>query len=292
MKRLVAVIFAACITYNANAMMQSDTAGNSPGFSLTLNIPARSRDAHSGTDVIKRMESLPLIEREEVIYSEIANGNVPDFLRHYAVISDTASDAGGVLHEIELYVLPNFIAIGSDCDFIIMPMLPVTGQRIADLAGAILPTRKISDLIAKHSKVKLQPIPMTPDSTMTTIPVFVMHNKRILAAVDSVGQPLSSLTCGNKKDIVITNRLVENGRVFIYGWHYPDGKAIQPLSGVHGIMYVDYSHGVRLIKEIVRIDGKLRDIRDILKDPVLYAILSDEEGPMQVTDYPAFIPSE
>lgn len=73
--------------------------------------------------------------------------------------------------------------------------------------------------------------------------------------------------------------------MFIYGWHYPDGKSIQPLSGVHHDRYVDYSHGVRLFCRYVLVDGKRYAIDEILRDPVLYKLLSDEEGVMEKTSY-------
>ena len=45
-------------------------------------------------------------------------------------------------------------------------------------------------------------------------------------------------------------------RVAIYGWHYPSGQPIQPLSLVHEADYVDYSHGARLISRIAIVDGE------------------------------------
>ncbi|MEO8232852.1 MAG: hypothetical protein ABI638_11250 [Ignavibacteriota bacterium] len=49
--------------------------------------------------------------------------------------------------------------------------------------------------------------------------------------------------------------------------------------------YVDYSHGIRLLNEEIIIDDKLFNIKSILKDPVLYKLLSDENAPMTVTEY-------
>ncbi len=67
----------------------------------------------------------------------------------------------------------------------------------------------------------------------------------------------ASWYAGHKKDVVITNRLTrEQGRIAIYGWHQPTGIPIQPLSTVHGAGYADYSHGIRLVSDVVLIDGK------------------------------------
>ena len=165
-------------------------------------------------------------------------------------------------------------------------MLPATAQRIASELDASLPTRKIVDMIHRHSAVKLHPCPMLPDSTMVTLPVFVEHNRLIADSLNASDNFGKGLVAGHKKDIVITNRLAEHGRVFIYGWHYPDGLPIQPLSGVHHSHYVDYSHGVRLVAQKVVVDGKSWRLSDLLSHPVLYRLLSDEDGPMLYTEYP------
>ena len=43
--------------------------------------------------------------------------------------------------------MPDYLAVGSDDDFVRMPMTPQTAQQIADLFGCILPTRKMVDAI-------------------------------------------------------------------------------------------------------------------------------------------------
>lgn len=250
-----------------------------------LRIPPRKENAVGGQEFMAKIENMELDDRESAIFNELTAGNMPDAFRRAVVIKDTLCDAAGKNHAVELAVLPDVLSVGSDSDFVRIPMLPGTAQRIADALGATLPTRKMSDLVARHSAVKLMPHPMTPDMTMITIPVFTEHNRLIEASRDSVGMPLSALITGHKKDIVITNRLTEGGRVFIYGWHYPDGKSIQPLSGVHHDRYVDYSHGVRLFCRYVLVDGKRYAIDEILRDPELYKLLSDEDGVMEKTFY-------
>ena len=62
----------------------------------------------------------------------------------------------------------------------------------------------------------------------------------------------------------------------IYGWHYPEGKPIQPLYVGHVDWYVDYSHGIRLMSRQMLIDGQLRDVNDVLRDKLLSPLLSNE----------------
>jgi hypothetical protein len=45
---------------------------------------------------------------------------------------------------------------------------------------------------------------------------------------------------------------------------------------VHGVRYADYSHGVRLVWHEVLVDGVRRSIYDVLADPKLAPLLSDE----------------
>lgn len=248
--------------------------------------PPRKKEAVTGSQFIHQVMNMSAEERDSVVYKEIADGNLPDSFRQPIYLTDSLQDAEGIRHKVTLCVLPDFLAIGTDTDFLRIPMLPRTAQKLAELYEAILPTRKISDFIHCHSRIKLIPHPMTPDSTMTTIPVFARHDSIIESARQPNCQPLHTLISGHKKDIVITNRIAkEPGRLFIYGWHYQDGKPIQPLSAAHGIGYVDYSHGVRLIRDEVLVDGELHSLKDLLQDPILYRLFSDEDGPMTTTRY-------
>ncbi len=246
-----------------------------------FNFPPRKKGAITGNEFASLALNMTSEQRDSVVYKEIAQGNIPDSFRQPIYLTDSLLDANGELHDVTLCVLPDFLAIGTDNDFLRIPLLMRTGLQIAELYGAILPTRKLSDLIHKHSELKLTPIPLTPDSSMTTLPKFVYHNTLIEAARQTNNYTLSTLVAGHKKDIVITNRIADEAdRLFIYGWHYQNGTPIQPLSAAHGASYVDYSHGVRLIRDEVLVDGKLHSLKQLLQDPILYKLFSDELGPM------------
>ena len=247
---------------------------------------AVSAEKIGGRQFIAMLSSLPAEAREQRIYEAVTGGNIPDCTGRFEPIVERQPDAAGNMHTVEILVTADYIAVGNDSDYVRMPMLPATAQRIASELDASLPTRKIVDMIHRHSAVKLHPCPMLPDSTMVTLPVFVEHNRLIADSLNAADYFRKGIVAGHKKDIVITNRLTEYGRVFIYGWHYPDGLPIQPLSGVHHSHYADYSHGVRLVAQNVVVDGKSWRLSELLSDPVLYRLLSDEEGPMQCTEYP------
>jgi len=251
-----------------------------------LKIPPRQNNAISGSEFMKQVSNMDLVEREAAIYNEIASGNIPNSLRKLNRIKKTIKDANDVDCVVEIEIMPDFLAIGSDDDFCRIPMLPLTAQKLATLFGATLPTSKISDLAWEFAEVKMSPQPMTPDSTMTTVPVFIEHNRLLEIQRAEFGKGLDAPIAGHKKDIVITNRIAgEQTKVFIYGWHYQDGKHIQPISGAHGLNYVDYSHGVRLVKQEIKVDGIPANVRDVLRDEVKYKLLSHESGVMIQTEY-------
>ena len=190
----------------------------------------------------------------------------------------------GIKHECVFKVLPDYLAVGSDSDFVRIPMTPDTAQRIADLTDTLLPSVKMVDAIYMNAQVKLEPQPKPASPQAGSNEYYLDHNRMIEHQRLEAGAKLGSLIAGHKKDLVITNRLNNNpDHLAIYGWHrMEDGKPvpIQPLTTVHLKDYVDYSHGVRLVSKMVRVDGTVTSIVSILRDPELSGILSDE-GPIQ-----------
>jgi len=85
---------------------------------------------------------------------------------------------------------------------------------------------------------------------------------------------------GIKKDIVVTPKLDRPDRVAIFGWHRENGEPIQPLYTGHVDWYVDYSHGARPVRRTMIVDGVSRTFEDVLSDPKLRYLLSDEDGPV------------
>src|SRR5437763_11764707 len=110
--------------------------------------------------------------------------------------------------------MPDSLAIGSDGDFVRVPITPMTAARIADAFGCYLPTRKIVDEVYKAATVKLEPRPLTKDREAAT--TFLEHSRIIES--QRANQKVGNLVAGIKKDIVVTNRLGERAnRVAIYG---------------------------------------------------------------------------
>lgn len=252
-----------------------------------LNIPPRDPESEPGSLFMKRIGQLPLQEREEEIFKTIASGNVPGFLRNTVTLTGEFADSNGIKHKVSYEVMPDYLAVGSDTDFCRIPMNPHTAQRLASIFGASLITPKLSDHIFENAKIKLEPFNYIPVGNANELVMrFEDHNRQIEKQIRGAGGSAGDLVAGIKKDVVLTERLVRQpDKVAIYGWHKPDGKPIQPLYCGHVDWYVDYSHGIRFINNQVEVDGIKMLFTDILKDPVLYTIFSNESTCMEQVVY-------
>lgn len=132
-------------------------------------------------------------------------------------------------------------------DGVRMPVDLHEAHQIANERGMRLPTPEMVDAIWAASDIKLSPIYMTPDSTMTTLRVFREHDRLIDAQLAEInGNDLRMLIAGHKKTIV--DWPIDSTTIAIYGWIKPDGEKIQELNTTsHWWGYKDYSHGLRLV---------------------------------------------
>jgi hypothetical protein len=216
-------------------------------------------------------------DRESAILEQLLEGNMPQFLRHLTPVALSGVLASGHRAAAIVCVSADYLAIGSDEDFMLVPMRLRTALTIATRFGFTLPTRRIVNAIYAQAPVHLQPQPLVAGDTMRTTAYYWHHNELVREQRLALPAPLGVLTAGDKKDLVLTNRLWSNPeRVAIYGWQQPDGRPIQPLSTVHGMRYADYSHGARLVSAVAYIDGEARQLLSVLEDPQAAALLSDE----------------
>jgi hypothetical protein len=237
--------------------------------------PLRRPTAPSGSEFARQVAVMSEAARDRAIESELLAGNIPSFLRQLAPVSLTGQGSGGTTVRVTICVLPDYLSIGFDADFLLVPMRLATALRIASRYGYTLPTSKMVDAIYDQSTVHLLPQPLPASDQMRSTEYYVHHNQLISEQRMALGARLGLLTSGHKKDIVIDARLWRSlERVAIYGWHRGSHDPIQPLSTVHGARYADYSHGVRLVSTIVYVNGERRSIFSALADPQLAKILN------------------
>jgi hypothetical protein len=241
----------------------------------TSKIPIRDERLPTGSKLIKELQKLGPKGREKVIYRELIRGNIPSFMHAMVPVNIDLRIRNGLRHKAVIWATPDYLAVGSDTDFVRVPMSASSAQSLADRFGMMLPTRKIVDAIYRNAKVHLTPEPMKASPRMGSVPFFSLHNSWIRAQLE--GKPEGILVSGHKKDVVLSRLLFKYpDRVAIYGWHRRIGDPIQPLSIVHGKNYADYSHGIRFISKTMMVDGVERFVKDILKHPVLSRLISDE----------------
>jgi hypothetical protein len=216
-------------------------------------------------------------ERESAILDQALSGNFPTFLRRSNPVELKGRSAGGAPITITLCVSPDYLAIGSDTDYMFVPMRLSTAIAVANRYQALLPTRRMVDAIYDQAQVQLHPQPLPAGDTMRTTVYYWHHSELVRVQRSSFKEPPGALTAGDKKDLVLTNRSWTNlGKVAIYGWHLANGRPIQPLSTVHGARYADYSHGVRLVSAVAYVNGAAVSLLKLLQDPRLASLLSDE----------------
>ena len=243
-------------------------------------LPARPARSQSGSDFVRDVLHLAGAARDRAVTEQVLGGNVPQFLRTLAPVTMSGRSPEGERVDITICVTPDYLAVGDNTDFVRVPVgLPAAASIAADL-GFHLPTTKMVDAIYAQAEVRLPPAPMPPTAQMSSTDYFWRHNTMVEDQRRRSGTRAPVLTAGQKKDIVMSNRLLSKpGRVAIYGWHRPNGRPIQPLSTVHGARYADYSHGVRLVSGIAFVNGAPYPLAEILQDPRLSPIVSDE-GPI------------
>jgi len=240
-------------------------------------IPNRQPNAPTGSEFAKLNMNINGSKRENNIVNECLSGNIPDFLREFKPIVITDGS-----NTITYLVMSDYLSIGTNSDYLRIPMSPLSAQKIADQYDCTLPTKKMVNDIWFASLNKLEPSPWGPpyNSEMMSTNRYKMHNEKIQKSIISEKMDMTKLISGHKKDVVLTNKLYPNNpnkRVTIYGWIHKDGKPIQGLNyWSHEDFYADYSHGIRLVANDVMVNHKPVRMKDVFSDKILSSLVSDE----------------
>jgi hypothetical protein len=234
--------------------------------------PARVLGCMTGTQFGSSIINMPrTVARELAIFQQLSLGNIPSFMRRGIPVSVTASGHSGVF-----WTMPDYLCIGDDSDFLRMPMRPTTAQRAADLFRATLPTRKMVNDIWKALPIHLSFKAMDWRGKMDSVAYFGEHNAHVQRQL--AGRDPGLGVAGHHKDVVVTKDRPP-GNVAIYGAHGISGVPIQGpeiQKSAHDITYLDYSHGIRWCFEQMVVDGELMYVIDVLQDPDLCHLISDE----------------
>lgn len=240
---------------------------------------------HKGTglkawDYVESIDDMDFWDFEDRTTEALLRGDVPDSLRYLKKIS---YDRLG--HTVEFWTLPDYLAIGTDDDFVRMPMGLLSSRKVASAMGCTLPTSFLVDRINDVAQGALDIFPFRPLRSRNGLPiVFQDHNNALKALYKAKGYHFGQFISGLKKDLVQTCYLKMNpeyaNNIAIYGWHHPDGHPQQPLFLRHATFYSDYSHGTRLIWNEIYVDGKPFELDSVMRDPALFRLVSDEPFPV------------
>lgn len=227
-------------------------------------------------DAGRYQNGLTGVQRELAILEQIEAGNIPDFLRQPKKI--TMRDGSG--NTLELSVMPDYLAIGTNEDWVRIPVTPILAQEIANRYGMSLPTEKVADEIYDRADRKVTATGMVSGARdqrhMTGNGFSFTHNQIINESTR--GSSAGDLIAGHKKDIIVSRYAVNNpSKLDYYGFFRASGRAIQNAGGgAHDNTYVDYSHGVRFINDTVYLNGQPASYRAILANPQYAGLISNE----------------
>lgn len=275
--RITRLLTAAAVLAATAAQAQETV---SPCGDSALGIPQRDARASGGGAFIDSVAGLSDDQRDQAIRRELLAGNLPRFLRQALPATLTGRLPGGERVRLTLCVLSDYLSVGSDDDHLRVPMSLGTALAVATRFGFTLPTPRIVDLIYRQAAVRLVPQPLPPGEQMRSAAYVRLHHALVEQQRAAVGALPGALSAGHKKDLVLSNKLWSRpAPVAIYGWHRSADAPIQPLSAVHGARYADYSHGVRLVSQVMYVNGKRTSIFDVLADQRWAGLLSSE-GPL------------
>jgi hypothetical protein len=151
-------------------------------------------------------------------------------------------------------------------------------QRIADALGTILPTPRILQLIWEQADVRIEPCTSIADAKMASTARMLQHSE----CVDQRIAGRKGVVANEGKHWVLSNRTAgKEDLAANYGWFIKGRRPIQTVGTRHDTAHTDYSQIVRLVKPMVRVDGREIDIRHVGRSPELWGLVSDE-GPLLV----------
>lgn len=254
------------------------------GDAPALRLPDRPAGAVGAEALARQISGLPLAAREERILAEVVSGNVPSWIRQLHPV-EVRSEVDGRERRITSWVTPDYLAVGSDDDFMLVPLSSGAAARVAERLGALLPTPKLVDAIWATADFRLSPIRLAADEAMRNVSYFRNHDRLVKSQRLIYDTSPGRFVAGHKVDVVLTPDIANgSARSAIYGWHRLNGRPIQPLY-TSAEPFVIFSHGVRLVHREAHVDGVETDLLDVLRDPSLSAILSDQ-GAIPLTDRP------
>jgi hypothetical protein len=260
-------------------------------------LPSAPASPRTGDEIVATLPPNPAngsadwIRREEAVIAALVAGHMPSWLRRW---EEVTLERGG--HRAVVRVLPDYLAVGKDDNYVLMPLDQQSAQKVADAFNVHLPTAKICHAIYKKAKqlTRIQRGPNEGNLLTTSTGAYRAHSRAIAAAM---GVAPGTFVAGHKKDVVIDRRHASSpDSIAFHGFYDAHGVPAEPCQESHGRTpgceeraaiahpeghgrMCDYSQGVRLLHPVVTIDGQPRPYIQVLADPELSLLLS-ADGPI------------
>lgn len=197
-------------------------------------------------------------------------------------------------------VLSRPLAIGTATEPVYVMASATLQQLIGDALDALLPTSLVLDEIHRQATGRIPPIThgdWVADRTMGLPPRLAEQSEILRGKLDA--QPYPTLLSDGWKTWALAKgmsagKILEGSeQAFNHGLYTPSATsvtlggehAIQVLGGAHGRFEIDYSQVVILMRGECTVDGTAMRTANVLQDPELAPLLSDE-GPLKVTRQP------
>jgi hypothetical protein len=241
-------------------------------------IPRLSEKALTGSEFMKEYEKLESAQdRYMFVLQQLAIGNVPEHFKKFETIRVTGRN-GTV---VEMQVARHGLRIGTDSDYVELPLDGPTAMAAAEMYGCTLATPWISDQIHEQAKASGGVVkfftapeiaeameikdwdPNHPDGKMMKSAAFTKKRNELLKKWRKEhGISDEQLTSGYFKDITHPiPGVTRQGRLEIYGGYRDDGSKIQKLSGgFHVSHYHDYSHLPRFVRPTIKVNGQVMSL--------------------------------
>jgi hypothetical protein len=211
--------------------------------------------------------------RHRLVLEQVAEHNMPDSWDDWATV--TVKGRKGSVVEFE--VSPHGLRIGTDEDWVEIPLDGPHSAAAAEILGLHLATAWMVDQIYEAARSKGRVVhyyaatqiakslgysdwnPNDPDGVkMRSIEFFKQRSELLRDQLRQQKVDDSALASGYFKSVVPPiDGVTRSGGLEMIGGYNTAGERIQPLSGgFHERTFFDYSQNLRLAKGVLRVDGR------------------------------------
>lgn len=268
----------------------------------------------TGSEFLKQVWDVRIPMLSKLGLNEMLKGNMPSFLDDRIACHTEAVIDGGY-YRLTYYVKPNYLAIGTDEDYVLWPLSIIDLQNFcnAQMVTSVsdpndqtpkwfIATKKLVLNNWYASACKIPPQALGASADMTWPVKIQQEQKQINEQMLKKGCKLTAF-CRAKKAYISAPKMANDGStggpktegiLHFTGWYgfekiIPDERVVgsfngMPVYGVqagdetgnHEASYADYSHGCDVIYYDCDVNGMQFTFDELCTHPKLHVLVSDE----------------